>query len=165
MAFLEGKGFSAEEIKEAQQQANEILSKRREAATAVSTTFGASSSSSGGSGSSAPWPLTRVAAPGGHKASARVTVGGLSFISLSSSDGAAGGDGEAAAAALLEKLEASKADVAVVLLVVGPGQSSGAHRALDGWVDPDHLPARQVIEQGGPESDSRAQLFAVVRAR
>lgn len=98
-------------------------------------------------------------------ASARVTVGGLGFVSLVSEDGPASDDGEAAAAALLGRLEAGKEDVAVVMLVVGPGQGTGAHRALDAWVDPAHLPVRQVVEQGGQEGAKKAQLFAVVRAR
>ena len=145
------------------------MEKRQAEGGTGSSTFG---SAGGGSSTSAslPWPLTRVAAPGGEggKASARVTVGELGFVSLASEEdggGAASDDGEAAAAALLGRLDVGKEDVAVVMLVVGPGQGAGAHRALDAWVDPGHLPVRQVVEQGGQEGPKKAQLFAVVRAR
>lgn len=98
-----------------------------------------------------------------------MTVGGLGFVSLASEEGDDGGgsgdgDGEAAAAALLGKLDVAKEDVGVVMLVVGPGQAAGAHRALDAWVDPAHLPVQQVVEQGGG-AGAKLQLFAVVRAR
>jgi hypothetical protein len=141
-----------------------LKQRREEATSAVNSTFGGGG---GAGGASALWPLTRVAARGGEKASEKVTVGGLAFVSLVSPEpseaAAAAEDGEAAAAALLGRVEASKADVAVVLLVVGFGQAAGAHRALDAWVDPEHLPARHVVEQGAKEA--RAQLCAVVRAR
>lgn len=143
--------------------------KRKAEGGAGSSTFGSTSGSSSSGGASLTWPLTRVAAPGDEaKASSRVTVGGLGFVSLvSEEDGgsASEADGEAEASALLGRLEAGKEDVAVVMLVVGPGQGAGANRALDAWVDPAHLPVRQVVEQGGQEGAKKAQLFAVVRAR
>ena len=124
-------------------------------------------------------PLTRDF-EAGQKSSKRVTVGGLSFLSLScTAPSGDAGDVGAATRELLGKLGAAlaaangatKGDVAVLFLSAKGAGGGGAeveaavHRAVDAWTDGEQPPVRHVVVTGEVAGPVELQLMAVARAR